>query len=419
MYRPDSKFVALFLCSSALLIGCGDDEATGQASGTGASAGAAGSAGSAGSGGAGGTAGAGGGSAIPAPGELRVIEPGAPTLCSRDTPFRYFVRGGDPKKIVIDFQGGGACWNALTCSVAGSIFNEAAPTAAAIEAAVKNETFGGIYRFDKAENPIAGFTFVHIPYCTGDVHWGDATVEYSADVKIQHKGFVNSQEVLKWVYANYDPDQILVTGCSAGAYGAIGHSAWIAQQYPNAKVSVLADSGCGVVSDTFFKESFPNWNAQLPTFVTDLQGKDINTLSIVDLYTAVAKDFPNVRFAQQTSAFDKDQTTYYTVMGGVEADWSPKMQQTLVDISAGATNFSYYLSPGPVHCIHPYDLMYSRTTGGMQYTTWLDQLVSGASAPATAKCEGAACQDDAFCNACAAKTETDPACKWCEGWPKP
>jgi hypothetical protein len=413
MRISDPRLVGILFCSAALSLGCGDDEAAGGPPGSGGGAGASGS------GGAGGASGAGGAGGIPAQGELRVIEPGAPTICSRDTPFRYFVRGGDPKKIVIDFQGGGACWNTLTCSIAGSIFNEEAPTAAAIEAAVKNETFGGIYRFDKPESPTAGWTFVHIPYCTGDVHWGDATVEYSADVKIQHKGFVNSQAVLSWVYANYDPEQILVTGCSAGAYGAIGHSAWVAQKYPNAKISVLADSGCGVVSDAFFKESFPNWNAQLPTFVTDLQGKDINTLTIVDLYTAIAKDFPSVRFAQQTSAFDKDQTTYYTVMGGAEAEWSPKMLQSLADISASASNFTYYLSPGPVHCIHPYDLMYTRSSGGQKYTDWLDQLVNGVPAPDPAKCDGAACKDDAFCNACAAKTESDPACKWCDGWPTP
>ncbi len=375
--------------------------------------------GSGGTGGASGSGGAGGNPDIPAPSELRVIEPGAPTICSRDTPFRYFVRGGDPKKLVIDFQGGGACWNEFTCSIAGAIFSEAAPSKAAIEAAVQNETLGGLYRFDDPRNPVAGFTFVHIPYCTGDVHWGDATVEYSADVKIQHKGFVNAQNVLAWVYENYDPDQILVTGCSAGAYGAIGHSAWIAKQYPNAKISVLADSGCGIVSQTFFEESFPNWNAQLPLFVSALTGKDILTLQIDDLYTGIAADFPNARFAQQTSAFDKDQTSYFKAMGGDEADWSPQMQQSLADISAGAPNFSYYLAPGPVHCIHPYDLLYSRSTAGTKYADWLDQLVSGETAPTTVKCDGAACLDDAFCNACAAQTESDAACKWCADWPKP
>ncbi len=419
MRTPAPIASTLVFAFSLALAGCSDDDplpGAGGSSGSGGSSGAAGSAGAAGTAGVAGAAGAAGSSAIPAAGELKVIEPGAPTICSRDTPFRYFVRGGDPKKIVIDFQGGGACWNELTCSIAGSIFNEAAPTAAEIKAAVDGNTFGGIYRFDKAESPVAGWTFVHIPYCTGDIHWGDATVEYTKDVKIQHKGFVNSQAVLSWVYANYDPEQILVTGCSAGAYGAIGHSAWIAQKYPNAKISVLADSGCGTVSDTFFKDSFPNWNAQLPTFVSGLKGKDILTLSIVDLYTSIAKDFPNARFAQQTSAFDKDQTTYYKVMGGAEADWSPNTLKSLDDISAGAPNFSYYLSPGPVHCIHPYDLMYSRTTDGTKYTTWLDQLVNGATAPKTAKCQGATCRDDTFCAGCAAKTETDAACKWCDGW---
>lgn len=395
-------FVAL--ASIASFAACGSDDSGGSPGGSGGSGGTAGAGGSAGQG------------DIPAPGELKVIEPGAPTVCSRGTPFRYFVMGGDPKKVVIDFEGGGACWNSVTCSIKDSIFQAEAPSAAEIQTMVDNKSLGGMYRLDKSENPLNGWTLVHIPYCTGDIHWGDAEKQYSPELTIQHKGFVNAQTVLQWVYEHYDPEQILVTGCSAGAYGAIGHSAWIAQHYSNAKISVLADSGAGIVTDNFFKDSFPNWNAQLPTFVAGLKGKDIQTLTIVDLYTAIANEFPNMRVAQYDTAFDKDQTFYYSAMGGNEADWSPKMMQSLTDISAAAGNFRYYMAPGPVHCVTPYDLFYERETGGVKLTSWLGELVDGADAPATAKCEGAACKDGAFCNACLANTSTDPACKWCEGW---
>jgi hypothetical protein len=106
-------------------------------------------------------------------------------------------------------------------------------------------------------------------------------------------------------------------------------------------------------------------------------------------------------------------------MGGNPTDWSPKMMQSLTDISAGASNFRYYTAPGPVHCVTPYDLYYDRETAGVKLTSWLGDLVNGASSPATAKCQGADCLNDAFCDACIAKTTTDPACKWCDKWPPP
>jgi hypothetical protein len=346
---------------------------------------------------------------------FKTIEPGGDTICSRGTPFRFFVFPGDAKKIVIDFRGGGACWDAVTCSISDAIFDAAAPTTADMQKSLTNGDRAGIYRLDKAENPVMGWTLVHIPYCTGDIHWGNAVVDYTPSLTIHHKGFVNASAALDYVYAHYQPDEILVTGCSAGAYGAIGHSAYIADHYPNAKITVVADSGCGVVTDDFFKNSFPKWNAQLPMQVQGLQGKDITTLSIVDLYTAIAAQYPNVRFAQQTTAFDADQTFYYKAMGGVDTDWSPKMMQSLADISAAAANFRYYMSPGPLHCLHPYDAYYTRVSEGVGYTDWLSQLMYADTPPASVHCTDTSCKQDPVCD----QFKNDPSSpeyEFCKGW---
>jgi hypothetical protein len=37
-------------------------------------------------------------------------------VCSDGSPYRLYVSPGDPKKVVLDFQGGGACWDAATCA---------------------------------------------------------------------------------------------------------------------------------------------------------------------------------------------------------------------------------------------------------------------------------------------------------------
>ena len=37
------------------------------------------------------------------------IEPGGETRCAHDTPFAFWVRAGDPQKLLLFFQGGGGC----------------------------------------------------------------------------------------------------------------------------------------------------------------------------------------------------------------------------------------------------------------------------------------------------------------------
>lgn len=361
----------------------------------------------------------------PAPGALETVEPGGETICSRGTPYRFFAFGGDPERLVLDFEGGGACWNELTCSVAGAIFAEEAASTADVEAVRDHPDLGGIYRLDDAANPLMGWSLVHIPYCTGDVHWGDATHQYTEDNTIQHRGRQNVRAVFDWVADRYPaPDQILVTGCSAGAYGAIGYASWVAERWPDAEVTVLADSGAGIITDTFFADSFPNWNA-LPTLqehLPELAAADLSDLSIEDLYLATARAYPKMRIAQYNTAFDKDQTFYYTAMGG-GSDWSERMRATVSTIASGADNFRHYLAPGQVHCIHPYRIFYERESGPsdapMDYVTWLDELINGAATPPSVICDGDGCMQDSVCDACAASDNptTGLVCRWCDGWP--
>ena len=355
-----------------------------------------------------------------APGELIAVEPGGETICSRGTPFRFFVRGGSVNRVVVDFAGGGACWNELTCSVAGAIFNEEAPTLADIKLGEDFPGFGGLYDLENEENPFKDHTIVHIPYCTVDIHWGDATVSYTDDVVIHHRGYQNVMSALDWVYERFeDPEEVFVTGCSAGAYGSIVHSAHLAHQYPDTRMRVLADSGAGIITDTFLADSFPKWNAQsrLPEWIDGLQG-DVTQLNIEDVYQAIATEYPDQRFAQFTTAFDDDQVFYYDVMGGEPDDWSPRMFTALENIEAKTSNFRSYIAPGPMHCIIPYTHMYTRTSDDVRFVDWLTSFLRDPSIPDSVACSGDDCLSDSVCDACA-EGNGHIYCGFCDGWESP
>ncbi len=382
------KLIAMALCVAAT--GCGADETLDPAPG------------------------------LPVPvGEWQAIETGGETICSRGTPYSFFVRGGHADKLIIDFRGGGACWNSLTCSVAGALFAEEVGELDDLLDRIGKDGIGGIYHDDHEDYPFANWTLVHVPYCTGDIHWGDATVDYGA-FELHHKGFVNTQAVLSWVYENYpDPEHVLVTGCSAGAYGAIFHSAYIAAHYQDASIRVLGDSGAGIITSTFFEESFPNWNAtdHLPPNVPRLQ-KPPAELTSADLYAGVAQAFPDHRFAHYSSNYDADQTFYFTAMGGAAGEWPGLLRARMQECRAQADNFRYYISPGPVHCITPYDFMFARR-GDTPFIDWLTDYVYAEAPPDDVACQGAACDTDPLCDACKNGTpEAGVWCGFCDGWPE-
>lgn len=350
----------------------------------------------------------------PAAGEWVSLEPGGETICSLGSDYRFFARGGDPRKIVIDFRGGGACWDELTCGFAqgGALFS--------LEAGTLDQLLASIEPGELAsdESPFGDWTYVHLPYCTGDIHWGNNVATYGLN-ELHHKGFVNASTALAWVYEHYEsPETILVTGCSAGAYGAAAHSAYIRDHYEDADVSVLADSGAGIITESFLEESLPNWDAQrnLPPFVPGLDGP-LTELSMPDVYIAIAETFPDMAMAQTGTAFDDDQIFFYTAMGGDAADWPVLYRDSLQTIDAAVPNFRYYVPPGSMHCAIPYPFFADREVDGVRLEDWVVQLATGAELPPNVACEGAECCTDPICATC----DTDPTlsgCRFCEGFPE-
>ena len=358
----------------------------------------------------------------PAAGVWAAIEPAGDTVCSRGTPYRFFVRGGRSDRVVVDFQGGGACWDELTCGAAGALdlFSDDVGTLEQFTAWVQANGQGG-YLSDDPANPFRDWTIVHIPYCTGDIHWGNTRTAYGEDLAVEHRGFVNASAALDWTYARFtNPSHVFVSGCSAGAYGAVLHSAYVANHYTGARVSVFADSGAGIITDSFLDDSLPNWNAQpnLPGFVPGLD-VPLSELSLADLYIRIGQRFPAMRLAQTNTNYDQDQVFFHTAMGGMAADWPPAMRASHDRIARETSNFTSYVPGGSVHCAGIYPILQERMVEGVALVDWTEQLATGDTMPARVVCEGAACCDDPLCEECAATPEAERAtyCQFCRDWP--
>lgn len=315
------------------------------------------------------------------------VATGGDTLCARGTDYSFFVRPAESEKLLIYFQGGGACWDGKTCAPGGTA-----------KQAVSSEELDispgyGMFDFDDPLNPIADFNVVMIPYCTGDLHIGNVDVEYTTEdgetFTLHHRGAVNTQAVLQWVYKNYpDPDQLVITGCSAGAFGSILNAPFVMEHYADISVMHLADSGAGVA-----KADWPGievWDVveNLPnTYRTALA--DVSADQFIEqAYLTAAAAFPENHFAQYATTKDSVLTGFYFLMRGV--GWNVAMQQHIDRLEATAPNFYSYIAGGDQHCILPMPRFYTYTVDGVNFRDWFSDLINGVDM-ASVHCQGDEC----------------------------
>jgi len=152
------------------------------------------------------------------------------------------VRYGSAPGLVVFFEGGGACFNALTCGANPASYN--AGQFAGWAGGAGNE---GIFATDNGDNPVADWSYVYVPYCTGDVHAGarpDGTLPDNPAPQ-QFVGYLNVGHFLQRVVPTFlgNVDHVLVSGVSAGGFGAAFNYDRIADAFPGEKVTLLDDSG--------------------------------------------------------------------------------------------------------------------------------------------------------------------------------
>ena len=340
-------------------------------------------------------------------GEWKAFSPGGDTLCADGSPYTYYVRPGTVNKLVVDFEGGGACWSGGTCG--GSFYQPNIGSSSSPTYREKNPT--GLYDHTNPKNPVEDWYHVFISYCTADVHLGDKVQTYQTPdgpKKIYHNGQKNVAAVLGWVKDNFKaPEDIFVTGCSAGAYGAAIYTLQIADTYPNAHITELGDCGAGVIPDSFATETdgLKRWNidAVLPKGV-DLTG-GVPTTFLADAYVAIGQTYPKVTLAEYNSALDGTQISFYALQLGLDPSdptdpavqaagraWAMGLGASLTKIQTGLPGgFSSYtsllddndnLQDGTAHCIIVRPDFYTLTTSGVSFVTWLDDLLNDPTPPA-------------------------------------
>jgi hypothetical protein len=263
----------------------------------------------------------------------------------------------------------------------------------AIGPEVNPATYDGIFKLDNPGNPVKDWSFVYIPYCTGDLHTGSATRQYNnagspalpPTFTIEHRGFDNFMVVLDWIKGHFnDPKRVLVAGSSAGGYGAEANFPWLAASYPHAKMAVIGDGSQGVTTPAF-DTGTPgrgSWNMNLAPWV---YGNDPSLIAGPDLLRVSANAYPHAKVAQFTTVTDSVQINFYSVIkqyygpGGSCAnamiDWNEQMVGNIQSYAATVPNFRHYLAAGSYHTNLRSPLFYSENSAGTSYQRWVSAML--------------------------------------------
>jgi hypothetical protein len=334
-------------------------------------------------------------------------------VCMDNSPYAFFVKRGSVNKLLMYYQGGGACWDQVTCGGTSLTQYQALCDTTVDPSGTDNpndpDNHYGFGDLSNSSNPFQDWNIVFVSYCSCDIHYGDAEQVYNptdpfpggTPVDVVHHGFHNARVAEKWAREHFvNPEMVFVTGSSAGAYGAVFNAPLLEKVWPASQFRVLGDAGNGVITTDFLTNEFPNWNfsANLPAYIPGVIGSfsGATPTGMVGYIEAVAKFFPKTLWAHYATAFDGGtggQTGFYNVMSASSyltwpdwwqssCDWHDLMVQqandTYTAVYAENKNYRYYIGSGSRHTMWGSNKVYSDTTGGVPtIVDWINDMLTG------------------------------------------
>lgn len=329
---------------------------------------------------------------IDTPEDWQVIYPGGDTMCSDGSPYYFLARPGDPDKVMVNFQGGGACWNSFTCGVQQSFFADLEQgymassealgmTPLAAHPPAMAEYGFGIFAMNNPDNPFKDYTIVYIPYCTADLHTGSHDGVYEAPggerIVIHHQGVANVTAALDWLFAEVlAPETVFINGCSAGGPAAVFHAPTLITHYPAARSVVFVDSAGGYTGNL---SGLVNAWGLLDNLAEDVSDDGMLTTDSFDLptfFNATGEAFPDVQFGQFNGTTEGVQPRFLRYMGQLAASYPDTLYANLDALTA--PNQITYTAESDIHCLTPRDDFYTLSVDGVPFLEWYTALVNGA-----------------------------------------
>lgn len=322
---------------------------------------------------------------------------GGGTRSSDGSEYALFVRRGESKNLLIQFSGGGACWDDKTAAMPitpASVISGYTRELKAFYFKSLTRLFpaglAGITKRRDPENAFREWNVVFIPYSTGDLHVGNTTNTYThkgESFEVHHNGRNNCLASLEWVYANFkDVEKVMVAGESSGAWASALYAPEIADQYSDRKLYCLSDCA-GLVSNRWPEILDTVWKADSAKTL----GFEIRTDILEDsLLRRTDSQQRNIKYLQSNTMYDDTLTRFGAAVNDLPIDttqfiddWAADTKRSMKRLSEAGIDYNYFLTDWghntrrhtTQHTLTTNEFYHKCTADGISFSEWLRRNV--------------------------------------------
>jgi len=320
------------------------------------------------------------------------------TMCSDGSEFAIFVKKGSSKNFIIHFSGGGASWDSTT-------YRKPILLMSAFDGDSKDlksfyfpslfkffpKALGGLADNEDPKNAFRDWNIIFIPYCTGDMHIGNVTNDYTFDgkrYKIHHNGRNNSLAALDWVFINFkEADKILVSGESSGAYGSAFWTPYIADHYAGKKIYQLSDGA--LLTSNRWKEILDTvWKSESENFLGFKIGKDAFEDALIHRTDSVNRQ---IKYLHSNTLYDDVLTRFGAALNHRSTttnkfidEWSDNTRASMNRLRRSDIDYNYFITNwghdtirhATQHTMTTNEYYYDCKADGVSYVDWLKRNVT-------------------------------------------
>lgn len=297
----------------------------------------------------------------------------------------------DSKKLLIYLEGGGACFNGLTCltNPNGISTEDQADNVNAIGNGRK------IMSRANENNRFKDWNFVYVPYVTGDVHMGNNPSVDVPELGPQNQKMVGSANITAIVndlveYAKRnDFEEILVTGVSAGGFGVYLSFIQVADAFPNTELSAIVDSGPIFMNTDLFTQCFDDiindlWKVPFPTDISE-HVNGTYTFQPQAIYEYMSNKYPDANFGLLSNYHDGVIRYFYGFpkggcigIPGIVSEGEYK--DALLELESAVDhlpNWSFYFTEGTGHTYLGDSSYENKEVNGVVLMDWVSEITKG------------------------------------------
>ncbi|MES2745012.1 MAG: pectin acetylesterase-family hydrolase [Bdellovibrionota bacterium] len=301
----------------------------------------------------------------------------AGSVCRDGSEAGYFMkrRTADDRALIL-LEGGGACFNLVTCAINPQSANASFP---------KDQ---GIFE-DRTDNPVLGWNLIYVPYCSGDIHGGNRrnVTVLGLKKKQNYMGAENIKLIADDVGRKIPMlDHLVFSGVSAGGFGAILNFASIKERFPNIPVTLLDDSGVPLedefVDPCLQKKFRDTWglNKTFPEDCTDCNPK--NGGGLINFARYIQENYSDRQQGAIMSERDKTLRFFFGYSKNKCMTLTPDIPAStyargVASVKANFLNGSIksFIVPGEQHTFINSSLFYTQKMGGQSLSSWVGDLI--------------------------------------------